>query len=79
MRATRQSMDDHFESPAEKFGKSGDELLTAQKLSMLVRLARAQLCCEQFREEGEYVGPSGFVDFTQAFDQSALVHGPNLI
>ena len=40
---------------------------------------KAQLWCEKFREQGEYVGPSGFVDFTQAFDQSALVHGPNLI
>jgi hypothetical protein len=79
MRATRQSMDDQLGSPTEKFGKSGDELLTAQKLITVVRLARAQLWCEQFREEGEYVGSSGFVDFTQAFDQSALVHGPDLI
>ena len=48
-------------------------------LSTLVRLAKVQLRCEKFREEGEYVCPSGFVDFTQAFDQSALVHGPDLI
>src|SRR5437773_12571690 len=41
--------------------------------------AKPQLRCEKFREEGERVGPSGFVDFAQAFDQSALVHGPDLI
>jgi hypothetical protein len=41
--------------------------------------ANAQLRCEKLRKQGEYVGPSGFVDFTQSFDQSALVHGPNLI
>ena len=41
--------------------------------------AKAQLRCEKFREEGEHMGPSGFVDFAQAFDQSTLVHGPDLI
>jgi hypothetical protein len=40
---------------------------------------KAQLWCEKFRKQGEYVRPSGFVDFTQAIDQSALVHGPDLI
>jgi transcriptional regulator with XRE-family HTH domain len=48
-------------------------------LSTLVRLAKAQLRCEQFREQSEYVRPSDFVDFTQTFEQSAFVHGPDLI
>ena len=47
-------------------------------LSTLV-LLRKQLRREKFREQREYVQSSGFVDFTQAFDQSALVQGPNSI
>ena len=48
-------------------------------LSTLVRLAKAQLRCEKFSEQSEYVRPSGFVDFTQTSEKSALVHGPDLI